>query len=134
MHRNGTGSASSEGHRDRAARVVVIFRNDDPSACSDVEHERKVAAIFDRYGVPQTIGVVPCHAVGDTHDPDGTEARPLESNPAMVQFLREYLARSGSEVALHGYTHRTSRRSQPARPISRSARERVRPQDGRQHA
>jgi peptidoglycan/xylan/chitin deacetylase (PgdA/CDA1 family) len=96
-------------------RIVVIFRNDDPSACSDVAHERRVAEIFEKYGVPQTIGVVPCHAVGDTHDPTGTDTLPLDRNRPMVEFLREYVARSGSEVALHGLTHRTGRKSQPAR-------------------
>jgi peptidoglycan/xylan/chitin deacetylase (PgdA/CDA1 family) len=96
-------------------RIVVIFRNDDPSACSDANHERRVAAIFERYGVPQTIGVIPRHAADETHDPRGAAYRELGENPAMVDFLREYVARSGSEVALHGYTHRTNRRSQPSR-------------------
>jgi predicted deacetylase len=96
-------------------RIVVIFRNDDPSACSDVEHERRVADIFERKGVPQTIGVVPFHASDEPHDPRGTEHRELGENPAMVDFLRAYVARSGSEVALHGYTHRTNRLSRPSR-------------------
>ena len=52
-------------------RVIDFFRNNDPSALSDVAHEQAIAAIFERYRVPQTIGVVPRHAVGSTHDPYG---------------------------------------------------------------
>jgi uncharacterized protein DUF2334 len=33
----------------------------------------------------------------------------------VVSFLRDYISRSGSEIALHGYTHRTNRKSEPTR-------------------
>jgi len=109
--------AASQGNRCKRPmpRVIVFFRNDDPSALSDVAHEQAIAAIFERYRVPQTIGVVPRHAVGSTHDPYGGRDTPLEENPEMVAFLRNYVERSGSEIALHGYTHRTSLLSRPSK-------------------
>ncbi len=51
-------SGECVGHA-RSQRVVVVFRNDDVSAVSDVGHERRVAEVFDHYGVIQTLGVVP---------------------------------------------------------------------------
>lgn len=41
------------------ARIVVVLCNDDPSACSDVGHERRGAELFGRYGCPQTLGIIP---------------------------------------------------------------------------
>ena len=40
-------------------RVIVFFRNNDPSALSDVAHEQAIAAIFERYRVLQTIASFP---------------------------------------------------------------------------
>jgi len=96
-------------------RIIVVFRNDDPSAISDVAHEQRVCALFERYGVPQTIGVIPNVALGPHRDPDEKGERPLETNPDMVALLRKHYDRVGSEIALHGYTHRTSRLSIPSR-------------------
>jgi len=98
-----------------APRIVIIFRNDDPSARSDAEHERRVAAVFERHGVRQTLGVVPEMTAGSIHDPAGRDVCPLTPDAPMAGFLREYVQRSGSEVALHGLTHRTSRFSRPSR-------------------
>lgn len=96
-------------------KIVVSFRNDDPSATSELEHERRIAARFEARGFAQTLGIVPW-SPGRTHrDPYARFALPLEANPEMVAFLREYLARSGSEIALHGYFHRTHPRSRPWR-------------------
>jgi peptidoglycan/xylan/chitin deacetylase (PgdA/CDA1 family) len=99
----------------RTSRIFVIFRNDDPSALSDVEHERRVAAIFERYRVPQVLGVIPNCCAEGFREIRGTKNVPLADNPAMVRFLRDYAARSGSEIALHGFTHRTNPLSNPAR-------------------
>ncbi|MBI5863417.1 MAG: DUF2334 domain-containing protein [Planctomycetes bacterium] len=101
--------------RAKGARVIVIFRNDDPSAMSDVEHERRIARIFSRYGVPQVLGVIPNCCEEGFREIRGVRNRPLESNQAMCAFLRDYAAESGSEIALHGFTHRTHRLSNPSR-------------------
>ncbi len=112
MTSTSTAKASSVGS-DRAARIIVVFRNDDPSAASNLEHERENFGLFERYGVPQTLAVVPRVAITDHHDPDGTGERLLSENPEMLEFLRNYAKRTGSEIALHGYTHRANRFSDP---------------------
>ncbi len=96
-------------------RIVVIFRNDDPSALSDVEHERRVAAIFRSYGVPQVLGVIPNCCAEGFRVPNGTRNVPLAANPAMVDFLRRAVLSDEYEIALHGYTHRTNHLSRPRR-------------------
>ena len=96
-------------------RIIVVFRNDDPSACSDVEHERQVTDMFDRYGLCQTLGVIPLQCEGRLTDWTVRRQVPLYENPKMVEFLSEYAARSGSEIALHGYTHKLNRLSCPSR-------------------
>ena len=96
-------------------RIVVVFRNDDPSAISDVDHERRVYAMFERFGVPQTIGVIPNVALGAHRDPHAQGERALETNPDIVALLRQHCDRVGSEISLHGFTHRTSPLSIPSR-------------------
>jgi peptidoglycan/xylan/chitin deacetylase (PgdA/CDA1 family) len=96
-------------------KIIVVFRNDDPSACSDVEHEQRITDMFDRHILHQTLGVVPFHCEGDVKDPKRQRRVRLDENPRMVEFLREYVARSGSEIALHGYTHQANRISCPSR-------------------
>jgi len=102
-------------NRSPKGKLIVVFRNDDPSACSDVEHERRCADMFDRYGLHQTLGVVPLHCKGSHKDRSTRGHVQVDENPRMVEFLREYAARSGSEIALHGCTHRTNRLSRPSR-------------------
>lgn len=95
--------------------IVVVFRNDDVSAVSDVEHERRVISVFERYGVSQTLGVVPNTCpLSEYHRPGGTLHFSLRSNPVVVDFLRR-VADGGNEIAIHGYTHRANRLSMPAR-------------------
>ena len=95
--------------------IIVVFRNDDISALSDVDHERQVAAIFEQYGIPQTLGVIPLRAADSSHNPKGKRLAPLVTNQGIVSFLQDYVGRSGSEIALHGYTHRTNRLSRPSK-------------------
>jgi len=96
-------------------KIIVVFRNDDPSACSDVEHERKIADMFDRYNSRQTLGVVPFHCAGNPLSRRPQRQVRLDENPEMIECLREYAARSGSEIALHGLTHQANRLSCPSR-------------------
>lgn len=96
-------------------RIVVVFRNDDVSALSDLEHEREIFEIFERFGVPQTMGVIPCISASDFHSKEIGPVRPLSDNLAVCDFLRRHVARTNSEIALHGYTHRTNRHSMPRR-------------------
>ena len=96
-------------------RVVVVFRNDDLAGASDLEHEQRLAAIFEGYKVPQTLGVIPFCATDSYRDPRGEGHVLLGDRPPIVEFLKDYVARSGSEVALHGFRHRTNRLSRPAK-------------------
>jgi hypothetical protein len=95
--------------------VLVVFRNDDLAGASDLEHELRLAAIFERYKVPQTLGVIPYCATDSYRNPHGTAHVRLDERPAIVDFLKAYVARSGSEIALHGFHHRTNRLSRPAK-------------------
>jgi len=97
------------------AKVFVVFRNDDPSAISNLPQEREIFGLFERHRVPQTLAVIPKVALTDHHDPSGTGEKPLSDNPEMVEFLADYVRRTGSEIALHGYTHRANRFSIPSR-------------------
>lgn len=94
--------------------IFVVFRNDDPAGVSDAGHEERILEMFDRRGIRQTHGVIPLCVADDTHDPAGTSYVPLADNPRMVDLLRRAAA-AGSEIALHGYTHRTNPRSLPRR-------------------
>ena len=96
-------------------RIIVVFRNDDPSAISEVEHERRICAMFERYGLPQVIGVIPNVALGQHRDPNALGERALETNSEIVALLRRHCDAVGSEIALHGFTHRTSPLSLPER-------------------
>lgn len=95
--------------------IFVAFRNDDPSACSDLGHEREVFALFEQFGVPQTLGVIPNTSLSSLHCPDGDETLPLYGSQDVCQFLSDYVERTGSEVAMHGFTHQTNRYSIPSR-------------------
>jgi peptidoglycan/xylan/chitin deacetylase (PgdA/CDA1 family) len=96
-------------------RIVVVFRNDDPSATADLEHEREIFACFEKAGIPQTLGVIPKVCTGAPRDPHGQGEFMLSERPEVISFLAEYVRRTGSEIALHGLTHRTNKRSLPAR-------------------
>jgi O-antigen/teichoic acid export membrane protein/peptidoglycan/xylan/chitin deacetylase (PgdA/CDA1 family) len=96
-------------------RIVVVFRNDDPSADMDLAHETEIFGLFERYGVPQTLAVIPNVCRGNYHDRDGAGERRLTDYPEAARFLDAYVKRTGSEIALHGLTHRTNRKSDPTR-------------------
>ena len=97
------------------ARIIVVFRNDDVSALSDIHLERKVAGTFKRYHAPQTIGVIPFCALNGTHNPHGQGVRALEVNRPIVELLNETVWSSAAEIAMHGYCHRTNLKSNPKR-------------------
>ncbi len=95
--------------------IIVVFRNDDISALSDIEHEKHISKIFEQYKVPQTIGVIPLHTLNSEHDPKGNSLISLGENPKIADFIKKYVETSGSEVALHGYRHQTHQFSRPWR-------------------
>jgi len=95
--------------------VVVLFRNDDLSGASDVDHEYRIASMFDKYNITQTLGVVPIYPADSVHEKNGTRGVTLESNVSMVNLLCNMINKSRCKIALHGYLHRTNRLSNPSR-------------------
>jgi predicted deacetylase len=95
-------------------RIFVVFRNDDPSAAMDLQHERDIFGLFEEFGAPQTIAVVPKIAL-KWKERNSTGETSLLENPAAVDFLKSYVQRTASEICLHGYTHRINRFSIPTR-------------------
>lgn len=96
-------------------RIIAVFRNDDPSALMDLEHERRIFELFEHYGVPQTLAVIPRVTRGRMRDPQPCGEAPLLPDSPATRFLLAHIHRTGAEIALHGLTHRTHARSQPAR-------------------
>jgi predicted deacetylase len=96
-------------------RIIVVFRNDDPSALSDVTQERTLFERFEFWNIPQTIGVVPKITRGDQMRHGKSGYAPLSENPQMVHLLVDHCRKTRSEVAQHGLTHQTNRLSIPSR-------------------
>lgn len=96
-------------------RIVIVFRNDDPSAVMDLNHENKIFELFDKYQIPQTLGVIPCVSTGDQHSKRAKPTRSLLDSEQSIRFLKDSVTRTGSEIALHGYCHQTNRFSRPSR-------------------
>ena len=88
-------------------KIFVVFRNDDPSAMSDAEHEKRVMEIFEKYHIPQTFGIIP-NVVEDYHNANYTKFYLLTENQAMLNLLKKWHREGLIEIALHGYTHQTN--------------------------
>ncbi len=95
--------------------IIVVFRNDDISALSDIEHEKHILEIFEEYRIPQTIGVIPLFTVNSEQDPRGNSFISLRENLGVVDFIRKCVDKYGSEIALHGYRHQTNQFGRPWR-------------------
>ncbi len=87
--------------------IYCIIRNDDLCALSNPDKEKRVLSIFERYKIQQVIGVIP-NVVGDPHDCRNTEFHHLNSNPVIVNLLKEYKQKGLIEIAQHGATHQTN--------------------------
>ena len=87
--------------------ILVIFRNDDFSADSDLELENEVFRLFEARNFPQTFGVVPFMS-RDPHNERERGFTSLADNPAAVSWLQERLATGRIEIALHGCYHQTN--------------------------
>jgi len=91
----------------KSSEIIIIFRNDDPSALSDIEHERKILDLFENYNIPQTIGVIP-YVAKDYWSASKTKYASLSDNKEMVKLLKTYKQKGLIEIALHGYQHQTN--------------------------
>jgi peptidoglycan/xylan/chitin deacetylase (PgdA/CDA1 family) len=81
----------------------------------DFDHESRIFGLFEKYQLPQTIGVIPCVSTGDHHSKVTAPIKSILESDRTVKFLGEYVLRTGSEIALHGYCHQTNRLSKPTR-------------------
>ena len=89
--------------------MKFLIRDDD--TCAFTSPEELIACyeeIWDR--IPVALSVTPFRVPGDYHTvPESyrsvTEPLPLESNPAIVEFLKEKQAERKVEITLHGYEH-----------------------------
>ncbi|NCU33581.1 MAG: DUF2334 domain-containing protein, partial [Candidatus Moranbacteria bacterium] len=88
-------------------KIYLVIRNDDVCALSDEKHERTVFELFEKYQIPQVVGVIP-NVVADPHNCHCDIFHPLNQNPAIVSLLKEYSQKRLIEIAQHGYTHRTN--------------------------
>lgn len=96
--------------------IIVSFRNDDPSARSVLSQEKEIIDIFRAHNAPQTIAFIPFVTKGSVHEKRTyVETIPLSSNELVVDLYRSYIEETGSEAALHGYSHNTNKYSNPAR-------------------
>ena len=97
--------SAGSGH---ATPITVAFRYDDYSALSHTELETRLIDALRHYGVPATFGVIPYRCAGDIHDPLPQDLVAL--TPEKAEVLQESIDAGIVEVALHGYSHQTSRR------------------------
>lgn len=74
-------------------KVLILFRNDDLCAWSEPAHEERLLRLFNDYGVPVTLGVVP-----------KVRGWLLEENRPILRLLQRAKA-DGHELALHGLEH-----------------------------
>lgn len=89
--------------------VYLLFRNDDLCALSQPEKERSVFRLFEKYSIPQVIGVIP-KVTEDQHDCLNQSFHPLSENQEIVSLIKEYHSKGLIEIAQHGLTHRTNTR------------------------
>jgi len=74
-------------------KVLILFRNDDLCAWSNPLHEDRLLRLFNDYGVPVTLGVIP-----------KVRGWRVDENRPILELLEKAKA-SGHELALHGLEH-----------------------------
>lgn len=91
----------------------MLFRNDDIAVDSDLDQLRKIQAVFEKHNLREVYSIM---AYGGGIYSDYTHEMPLEelekrlgdklleTNPAVVAFLKESLAR-GHKISMHGWQH-----------------------------
>jgi peptidoglycan/xylan/chitin deacetylase (PgdA/CDA1 family) len=88
--------------------IWVLVRNDDICALSDAAHERRVFELFERYGVPMTIAVIP-NIAEDPHVSTPGPCHPIDENRAIIDLMCDVHGRGMVEIAHHGLIHQTNR-------------------------
>jgi predicted deacetylase len=79
---------------------IVVFRNDDFSALSNLERETEIMRLFIRFGIKQTQFVIPnafCQDRGTHHL--------LSEHAEFLKRMRAWKRDGRIEIGLHGYSH-----------------------------
>jgi hypothetical protein len=100
-------SSSAFGTEDKNKQIIVVFRFDDPSSISDTNLELKVLDAFQKNNLPCTLGVIPFVIIGYGGDSTARDVVPLDDIKADI--LKKAIHTGLVEVALHGYSHQTTR-------------------------
>jgi peptidoglycan/xylan/chitin deacetylase (PgdA/CDA1 family) len=89
--------------------ITLVFRYDDYSSGSRTDLEVKLIKAFQKYNIPCTFAVIPYNSdnKAEVPDPDPQKVFPLTLWKASI--LNNAIKAGILEVALHGYTHRTTR-------------------------
>jgi len=89
-------------------QIRVVLRYDDYSSVSSTNLELRLVDILRKYDLPCTFGVVPYAVAGDFHDVSPQSVLPLSDEKA--EILKKASRDGVLEVALHGYSHQTTRK------------------------
>jgi hypothetical protein len=102
-----TTSSPASGPEDKNKQIIVVFRFDDPSSISDTNVEIQIIDAFKQNNLSCTLGVIPFVAKGYGGDLTPTDLVPL--NDIKADILKKAIHTGLVEVALHGYSHQTTR-------------------------
>ena len=102
-----TTSSCAFAQEDKNKQIIVVFRWDDYSSVSDTDLELKLIDAFQSNNIQYTIAVVPFAVKGYGGDSTPRDLAPLTDIKADV--LKKAIHTGLVEVALHGYSHQTTR-------------------------
>jgi predicted deacetylase len=88
-------------------KISVVFRYDDYSSVSSTKVEKGIIDIFRRNRLTCTFGVIPFVCSGSVHETGPQDEIPLL--PEKIALLKEGVRSGAVDVALHGYSHQTTR-------------------------
>ena len=82
----------------------IIFRNDDINAFSNLEHEKRIFSIFQKYQIPQVIGVIP-YASENCITCINQKYHDIRSTPDIIDYFARLRDMGLVEIGQHGYQH-----------------------------
>ena len=83
---------------------TIIIRNDDISALSNLDHEKRIFSIFRKYNIPQVIGVIP-YVSENCSTCINQEFQDIRSVPEIISYFSELRDNGIIEIGQHGYQH-----------------------------
>ena len=83
---------------------TIIIRNDDISALSNLDHEKRIFSIFLKYNIPQVIGVIPYVSENCSTCID-QKFYHISLAPEIISYFSELKKNGILEIGQHGYQH-----------------------------